>query len=270
MKSQYIIGLVMISLMMVCCTTVLAAISLPASNDTSDLTVTTVATCNGTFNERAVLASTHSNCDMGPGAVPPLQSNQGANLIGYNEYTQAVRGNTIYNKTFEVDTSNKGEDENNLDSSRTVSFNGTPIKGGIYSTEEVLIHTTARGGNSSSLCPLPAEVISAASDCTTVRSGSKLDMSNVSASGNTTARTISNTTGSVALHYDINIHGENGPDTPAIGMASAHVDVHEMTGNDEQTGLGTETSYEEITSIDGIGTLQKDVSYKSTHTKPAP
>ena len=80
MKLQYIIGLVMMSLMMVCCTTVLAAIALPASNDTSDLTITTGATCNGTFQERAVLASTHSNCDMGPAAVPPLESSQGVNL----------------------------------------------------------------------------------------------------------------------------------------------------------------------------------------------
>jgi hypothetical protein len=269
MKFRCIIGVVMVSLMMVCCTTVLAAIALPASNDTSDLTITTIATCNGTFQERAVLASTHSNCNMGTGAVPPLMSSQGVNLLGYNEYTQAVRGSTSYNKTFDVNTSNKGEDENNLNSSRTVSFNGTPVKGGIYSTEEVLIHTTARGGNTSSLCPLPGEVVSAASDCTTVRSGSKLDMSNVSASSNSTARTISNTTSSVGLHYDINVHGANGPDTPAVGMASAHVDVHEMTGNDEQTGLGTETSYEEVTSIDGIGTLQKDVSYKTSHTEPA-
>jgi hypothetical protein len=53
-------------------------------------------------------------------------------------------------------------------------------------------------------------------------------------------------------------------------MASAHVDVHEMTGNDEQTGLGTETYYEEVTSIDGIGTLQKEVSYKSIHTESTP
>jgi|GEM_PF-6117594 len=263
MKVQYKIWFVMMFMMLACCIPALGAIALPASNDTSDLSISIIATCNGTFQERANLASQHSNCDLN--AAPPLNSSQGVNLLGYTEYTEASRGTTIYTKTFDVDTSNKGVDENNLNTSRTVSFNGTPVKSGIYSTEEVIIHTTAKGGNDSSLCPLPEEVASAASDCTTVRSGSKLDMSNVTSSSNATARTISNTTGSVALHYDINVHGANGPDTPAVGMASVHVDVHEMTGNDEQTGLGTETTYGEITSIDGLGTLQKSVSYKSTH-----
>jgi hypothetical protein len=117
-----------------------------------------------------------------------------------------------------------------------MAFNGT--KGGsMNSREEVITHNCDEEGSA------------------TARAGSSLEVNDASVSSHAAADNTS-------LHYAISVHGSNGTSSKATGSARTHVDVAERSGSDS-------TSYEEVTSVDGLFTLDKDISYGRQETTTA-
>jgi len=152
-----------------------------------------------------------------------LSSQSGGSLVGYNEDTEAVRGNITYEKTFQAGSGT------GVQSSRMVAFNST--KGGnMNSKEEVITHSCNE------------------EDIATVRAGSALDVTSASVSSHAVA-------GNASLRYDISVRGINGTSPQASGSARTHVDVAERSGT-------SPTSYGEVTSVDGLFTLEKNISYR--------
>ncbi len=151
-----------------------------------------------------------------------VQSSQSdGGLVGYHEDTESVRGNITYEKTFQSGTIS------GVRSSRTISYNSSQ-RGSMSSNEEIITHTCDAEGRS------------------TARTGSVIEVTNATISSNVDA-------GNASLLHDIRIRGTKG-NSLAAGLARVHIDVAERSG----TGS---TSYEEITSVDGLFTLDKDVSY---------
>ncbi len=184
---------------------VLALFCIPACTADSSVTTITRVSVLGSYSHHA-----------------SLSSQSGGSLVGYNEDTEAVRGNITYEKTFQAGSGT------GVQSSRTMAFNST--KGGsMNSREEVITHTCDEEGRA------------------TARAGSALEVNNASVSSHADA-------GNVSLRYDIRVHGTNGTSSPASGSARTHVDVAERSGT-------STTSYEEVTSVDGLFTLDKEVSY---------
>ena len=158
-----------------------------------------------------------------------LSSQSGSGLVGYSEDTEGVRGNITYEKTFQAGAGA------GVRSSRTMSFNSS--KGGsMNSREEVITHTCNEEGTA------------------TARAGSALEVTNASVSSHAGA-------GNTSLRYDIRIHGTNGTSSQAAGSARTHIDVA------ERSGTGT-TNYEEVTSVDGLFTIEKDISYGKQGVTP--
>lgn len=184
---------------------VFALVCIPACTADSSVTTITRVSVLGSYSHHA-----------------SLSSQSGGGLVGYNEDTEAVRGNITYEKTFQAGSGT------GVQSSRAMAFNST--KGGnMNSREEVITHNCDEEGTA------------------TARAGSALEVNNASVSSHTAADNMS-------LHYDISVHGSNGSSSKATGSARTHVDVAERSGSGS-------TSYEEVTSVDGIFTLDKVVSY---------
>jgi hypothetical protein len=139
----------------------------------------------------------------------------------------------------------------------------------MVSAENVIVQTMATEDTSSTTCcpwgstdntTLPAE-------CETVQAGSKMDVYEVSASTSSGVRAIADSPGTtVSLDYSIDAHGINqtpgSMENAAIGSATAYVDGKTMQGSNG-TSQGTNMEYHDMTSVDGLFDLSKDVSYSS-------
>jgi hypothetical protein len=230
---------------------VLAARPAPDGSESSGITVQTSAHVDGIFQSHTDFA---------------LQ--QGTSTIAYSENTVAINGVTDYSKNTNINTGNVVNAQDNLQTDRIITFDGGD-GGRMVSDENVLVQTVGTEEVSAAgCCPwgsttdatLPAE-------CETVQAGSKMDVTEVSASSSSGVRAIADAPGTtVSLDYSIDAHGIN--QTPgslenaAIGSATAYIDGNIMQGING-TSQSTNMEYHDVTSVDGLFDLSKDVRYTS-------
>ena len=251
---------------------VIADRTIPSGPESSALRVTTSAGCTGNLINQEELSWQQTTGNLS--AIPPLGNCEAVNTVGYGEHTMAVGGNTTYTKTFDVDTGNKTSSQDNLFVEKVVTFDATEPGGRMVSSEDVMVETVGSTVDPATGCafgmsPFGDQNGTAPAENSRVTAGSSMDVSEVSAHTSATARTVSASSDTVEMTYSINARGLDqtpGNETPAIGSASAFVDADIMTGNGGNataTPLGTDLSYHDVTSVDGLFEFAKDVSYQS-------
>jgi hypothetical protein len=252
-----VIILAMVILIAVSCSA-LAARPVPAGSESSGITVRTSAHVDGDFL---------SHTDL---ALQQGTSGDQISTIVYSEDTNAINGKTDYSKDTNIDTGNVVNGQNNVQITRDISYDGGD--GGImHSDENVIVQTVGTEEISAAgCCPwgVTTDATSPA-ECETVQAGSTMDVTEVSASSSTGVRAIADAPGTtVSLDYSIDAHGIN-QTTPgdtangAIGSASAYVDASGVAANGNSTTPGSDISYHDVTSVDGLFDLSKDISYSS-------
>lgn len=249
----------------------IADTTIPGGPSSSGLRVTTSGSCSGNMINQEELAWLQTTGNLS--SMPPLgPACTGLNIVGYGEHTMAVGGNSTYNKIFDVDTGNKTSSQDNLFVEKVVTFDAEEAGGRMVSSEDVMVETISTGTNDPSSCaygvsPFGDLNATRPAENSRVTAGSSMDVSEVSAHTSATARTVSAVTDTVEMTYSINARGLNqtpGNETPAVGSASAFVDADIMTGGSTNaTDLQTDLSYHDVTSVDGLFELAKDVSYQS-------
>jgi len=234
----------------------LAARPVSGGSETSVITVKTAAKVDGNFQAQTDLA---------------LQQSSGGqtSTVAYSENTIGINGVTDYTKNTNIDTGDVVTGRDNVQTDRVITFNASD-GGRMVSDENVLVQTVGTDTTSAtSCCPwgtttnetLPAE-------CETVQAGSKMDVSEVSASSSGDVRAISDSPGTtVSLDYSIDAHGINQTpgslDNAAVGSATAYVDGNIKASDGDASQVGTNMEYHDVTSVDGLFDLSKDVSYSS-------
>ncbi len=265
MKTKVSIGVIIIAMVILLAASgsAMAARPVPGGNETSVITVQTSAKVIGNFQAQTELVLQQSTGDL----VPPLEDGEQVSLVAYSENTMGINGATDYSKNTNINTGNVVNGQENVQTDRIITFDAGD-GGRMVSSENVLVQTVANEATTASgCCPwgsttnatLPAE-------CETVQAGSKLDVFEVSASSSSGVRAIADTPGTtVSLDYSIDAHGINqtpgSMENAAIGSATAYVDGKITQGNG--TAPGTNMEYHDVTSVDGLFDLSKDVSYSS-------
>ncbi|MCX6693774.1 MAG: hypothetical protein NT074_04380 [Methanomicrobiales archaeon] len=249
-----------------------AAHAVEAGNETFGLEITTSATCDGIFQEHADGVMTRSDGDLN--SKPALEAGETVGTTGYYEDTVAVDGNTTYVKTFEMNNENQVNSESgqNVDSQRVVTFDSNGNGGRMTSDEGVFVESVSSGSESENSCNIgPFEGDGSSSTPASdeiVAAGSRMDVTEVSVVSQASSRVVSDSGAPVSLDYSFNAQGVNQTEGGgAVGSASVYVDANVMQGNGNETELGSTTSYEEVTSVDGVFTLAKDISYSSSPTE---
>lgn len=265
MKTKVSIGVIIIAMVILIAASgsAMAARPVPGGNETSVITVQTSAKVIGNFQAHTDLVLQQSTGDL----VPPLEDGEQVSLVAYSENTMGINGATDYSKNTNINTGDVVNGQENVQTDRIITFDAGD-GGRMVSSENVLVQTVANEATTASgCCPwgsttnatLPAE-------CETVQAGSKLDVFEVSASSSSGVRAIADTPGTtVSLDYSIDAHGINqtpgSMENAAIGSATAYVDGKITQGNG--TAPGTNMEYHDVTSVDGLFDLSKDVSYSS-------
>ena len=265
MKTKVSIGVIIIAMVILIAVSgsAMAARPVPGGNETSVITVQTSAKVIGNFQAHTDLVLQQSTGDL----VPPLEDGEQVSLVAYSENTMGINGATDYSKNTNINTGDVVNGQENVQTDRIITFDAGD-GGRMVSSENVLVQTVANEATTASgCCPwgsttnatLPAE-------CETVQAGSKLDVFEVSASSSSGVRAIADTPGTtVSLDYSIDAHGINqtpgSMENAAIGSATAYVDGKITQGNG--TAPGTNMEYHDVTSVDGLFDLSKDVSYSS-------
>jgi hypothetical protein len=269
MKTRLSIGVIIVAMVILIAASgsVMAAHPVCAGNETYVITVVTSAAVLGNFQSHASLAVAQSSGNL----TPPIDPGQSLGIIGYSEDTMAVSGTTTYDKSFTVDTNNKNIAGDNLHSDKLITFDATDDgSGGRMTSDEAVIVATIStsyeagpgcgfGGGFNSTTPAANEAVVA---------GSTMDVSEVSAHTTASARVISDTPGTpVSLDYSIAAQGINQTpgdiSTGAVGSASAYVNANIQGGTGNQTEPTSTTEYHDVTSVDGLFDLAREVSYSS-------
>ncbi|MBP1929334.1 hypothetical protein J2741_001881 [Methanolinea mesophila] len=271
MKTRLLLLLVIPMLMIVCVTPALGARTIPASNETNQLTVVTSAAAIGSVTAHTTIVYTQGNGNLTDN--PPLESGEGQSTIAYTEDTLAVNGAVTYDKYTNLDTGNQGPNGDNLETERIIEYSaeGDGQTGGrMLSSEEILVDTAATGTiDSAGCCPWGSgqdQVLPANNDI--VVAGSTMDVTEASVASTSGARTTSSSVDTpVELTYSVNIQGIN--QTPgdmneaAQGSATAYVSANLQEGLGNETAKGTDVQYSDVTSASGLFDLAKEVSYTS-------
>jgi hypothetical protein len=256
-KSGVSVGVIILAMVILIAVSgsAMAARPVPAGSESSGITVRTSAHVDGTFQSSSDLALQQASGDQ-------------ISTIVYSENTVAINGVTDYSKNTNIDTGNVVNGQDNVQTDRIITFEAGD-GGRMVSDENVIVQTVGTEDTTiSGCCPwgtttdatLPAE-------CETVQAGSKMDVTEVSASSSTGVRAISDSPGTtVSLDYSIDAHGVNqtpgSTENAAIGSATAYVDGNIIQGNNG-TSQSTNMEYHDVTSVDGLFDLSKDVSYTS-------
>jgi hypothetical protein len=272
MKTRLLVLLVIPMLMIICCTPALGARTIPASNETNQLTVVTSAAAIGSVTAHTTIVYTQGNGNLSDN--PPLQPDgEGVSTIAYTEDTMAVNGAVTYDKYTNLDTGNQGPNGDNLETERIIEYSaeGDGQTGGrMLSSEDIVVSTAATPEtDSQGCCPWGAtadQTLSA--NCDIIEAGSTMDVTEASVASTSGARTTSSSVDTpVELSYSVNIQGIN--QTPgdmneaAQGSATAYVSANLQEGLGDSTAKGTEVQYSDVTSASGLFDLAKEVSYTS-------
>jgi hypothetical protein len=264
MKTKVSIGVIIIAMVILIAASgsAMAARPVPGGNETSVITVQTSAKVIGNFQAHTDLVLQQSTGDL----VPPLEDGEQVSLVAYSENTMGINGATDYSKNTNINTGDVVNGQENVQTDRIITFDAGD-GGRMVSSENVLVQTVANEATTASgCCPWGSTNATLPAECETVQAGSKLDVFEVSASSSSGVRAIADTPGTtVSLDYSIDAHGINqtpgSMENAAIGSATAYVDGKITQGNG--SAPGTNMEYHDVTSVDGLFDLSKDVSYSS-------
>ena len=179
----------------------------------------------------------------------------------YSENTHTTGGSTTYIKNFNLNTGNMNLGQNNVDTSRIITFDGTTSptgNGQLVSDESIGIETMGLPGSSSTW---PAFH-------NTVQEGSSLDLFRGSVSTTAQSRTVSaNPNTPVGLNYNIDLHGiptGTGTYLPAIGSASSFMNEHLEQGRGNNTQKASDLVFSHQSGASGLITAFTDnLDYQS-------
>jgi hypothetical protein len=179
----------------------------------------------------------------------------------YSEKTHGQDGQTNYFKNFNIYTGNANLGQNNVDSRRIFSFDGTAGQTGngrMTSDESIGVDTM---GMPDTLSGWPAFH-------NTVLAGSSLDLLRGSVATTGQARTVSaNPNTPLSLTYNINLHGlpdSTGTTLPAIGSATAFMNGHLEQGRGNSTQKASDLVFSHQSGASGlINVFSKNMNYES-------
>ena len=263
MKTKVSLGVIIVAMVILIAVSgsAMAAHPVPPGNETSQIIVKTSASVIGNFQATTNLVLQQSSGDL----VPPLAADEQIGIAEYTESTMAINGETNYAKNTQINT---GGVQENVQTDRIITFDAADT-GRMVSSEEAMVLTV--GSESTSIagcCPWGSTAnATAPAAFEYVQAGSKMDVSEVSAASSSGIKVISYVPGTpVTLDYSIDAHGLNQTpgtmDSPAIGSATAFVAGVIMQGTNGST-QSTDMQYHDVTSVDGLFDLSKEVSYSS-------
>jgi hypothetical protein len=273
MKTKLFIICIIIPLLLIgLCGSATGARSIPASNETAQITFTTTAAAIGNIMGHTEIVFVQGNGNLTDN--PPLEANgEGQSTISYLEDTMAVNGAVSYTSYTDLDTADKTGTGDNFYTERVIEYsaNGDGQTGGrMLSGESILVEVVATGTvDGASMCPWGAgqdQVLPAT--CDIVVAGSSMDVTEASVTSQSSARTTSSSIDTpVELAYSADIRGIN--QTPgdmnegALGSATIYVDAHLQEGLGNETAKGTDVTYSDVSSASGLFDLAKDITYTS-------
>jgi hypothetical protein len=273
MKTKLFIVCIIIPLLLIgLCGSATGARTIPASNETAQITFTTTAAAIGTVMAQTGIVYVQGNGNLNDN--PPLEANgEGQSTISYREDTMAINGAVSYTSYTDLDTADKTGTGDNLYTERIIEYSadGDDQTGGrMLSDESILVDVVATGtADGTSICPFGAgqdQVLPAT--CDIVVAGSEMDVTEASVTSQSSARTTSSSCDTpVELSYSADIRGIN--QTPgdmngeAVGSATIYVDAHLQEGLGNETAKGTDVTYSDVTSASGLFDLAKDITYTS-------
>lgn len=247
-----------------------AARTIPASNDTSSLSVEISATAIGGLRARTDMTLVQGNEDLADN--PPLNpAGEGVAVIGYHEHTLATSGAIQYDKDIYVDTGNQIDPANNLEVSRIIDFSASAdgeMGGNMISTESVMVSVAAASAEADSSCcawgMTDAETTLPATNDRII-AGSDVSLSEGQVVSESSARTIAASIEEpVEMTYSVEV-GPSGQtdDEMAHGSAAAYVEADLMEGNGSGTNQTTDMGYDQSVSVRGLVDLAMSVSYST-------
>ncbi|MCQ8894320.1 MAG: hypothetical protein NQU46_06795 [Methanolinea sp.] len=272
MKGKTALLVALVVVIALCGSYVTAARTLPPTNETSTISVTTSVSAIGNVYSRSDIVYVQGNGNLSDN--PPLsQDGEGQSTISYQEDTMAVSGNVTYDKYTNLDTGPKTANGNNLETQRIVTYDSSgdgTENGKMVSSESILVETIATNATmGEGCCPwgtADGTALSGTSDI--VIAGSDMVVSEAAVVSTSDARiTADSISTPVALDYTIQVEGVNqtpgDPSTGAVGTATAYVTANLQEGLGDSPAVGTEVTYSDVTSASGLFTLAKEVSYTS-------
>ncbi len=238
-----------------------ASKTIPSGHEPITITSDSKAASSDVFSQFTGLEFTKGTGNITQPLSPATQDpNTQTNEIGYYEMGQSFGGDSHYSGSLNLDTGNKGSTEQNLETQRQLSYNGS--EGGRISFREDVSNTDIANSDIAEVSLCPADSNNNSSPDTNsekVSFGGEVDSSNVSLSSSSSARTISDTGAPVGVTYGIHAQGA-GNSVKGVGNAKSEAHVSTMS----QSGDTTKTlNYDDITEVSGIFELSKTFSYSS-------
>jgi hypothetical protein len=264
-RSYTILLAVTMLVIVLCSTSGSAAKPLPASNQTTDLSIKIGANCTEcllTSNSDLVFTQMASGNNAGVGGI---------GTVGYFENTQGTDGNITYSKTIALDTS--GGTDNNLKTTRAITYdNGEDGIGSLASTEMVLLaadtsETTSGAGQS--ICTLDSGATSDGNTTTAssliVTAGSDVDLHKGSVTSDSGASIVSSIPGDgMKLSYNVDVDGlgnQTANDTKAEGKATVFVTGLIVEGCSDGVNATSVVDYDESVTVDGLIEIAMNTGY---------
>ena len=273
MNTKAGVVVVLIILLSLACGFASAGRTIPPSNETSTLAVSTRAAAVGSLSAHTDIVYVQGNGNLSDN--PPLQPNgEGQSTLSYQEDVMAVSGEVTYAKDSTLDTGPKVANQNNFESDKVMTYNssgdGTDT-GKMIASESILVETAAQGETTGTpgCCPWGTgndQALAATNDV--VVAGSDMVVSEAAVASSADARITSDSISTpVSMDYSVAIEGVNqtpgDPSTCAQGSATAYVSANLQEGLGNGTAVGTQVTYSDVTSASGLFELAKDVSYTS-------
>lgn len=202
-------------------------------------------------------------------------------VVSYSEDTLADQGVTQYLKQNALDTRNKAANQDNLETDKIVSFDGSST-GMMTSDEDLLVDGAGQfeRTNELFLCPFGAtKSIVVPPFCNIVQMGSSVDITEGVLVTSSAERTVA-ASGDVPVEAEYSIQLSGAGESAASGRANAYIQSHIMEGNMQlisqfqgspgvffnqfRQGQSVDITYSEETTASGkIAYFRKDLAYES-------
>jgi len=270
MKTKTMVILVAFAFVMaIGCSVVSAANPIPASNETSGISVYITANAQGSLKSDTDIVFTQGNGNLLNN--PPLDANgEGQATIAYVENTVATSGTINYTQSIEVDTASQGASGSNLETVRQIDYSnegdGDSV-GMMHSSESILIEQDATATDGEEGCCMwgddNGETLPASS--VRVEAGSEVNLKEGSVNSDGSARTVSNDIDSgIEITYDVSVEGsgQTGNDK-AVGSAEVFTEAIIMEGSGAEVNQTTSMTYEQNVRVNGLIQISMDTEYSS-------
>lgn len=200
-----------------------------------------------------------------------LAYSNGGSTIGYRQNIMAVDGETRYTRDLSLDTSNATVASPNFEAQTALTYDaagdGNP-SGTMMYDEATAVSAYGESTTGSSLsCPFgPADATLPAYSAQVVAGTSMIGVSEVALDTQASATiTAASPDVPVSLNYNVNAEGIPGVgnDTFAEGSATFYMTADVKGGAGSGTATGSEISYNDVTNVNGLFDVAKQMSYSS-------